>query len=248
VPLAPGWVKSMMVQESTAGTAGKYLVERSAVMTRFNVLQAVDSWGPQQFLMMKEIEPGLLKSKGLDKVMDHQAALEEEWTRLDNKKTRSSRQQKRLDELDKLRFNDAAARRSPTWGPFFRKYPDVDITPKPAAKAKYWDVVVSFLESGSPKRKYDYSFWIRTGVRWLFEKRKGVSTWADAVRAFNGVGGRAEFYRAIVLTRARAAAGAAGIVDEVWGGYNCPKEARTRDGAFRVCAFERIANVCEPRC
>ena len=234
--------------ESMASTAGKYLVETSAVMTRFNVLQAVDSRGPQQFLMMKEIEPDLLKSKGLEKVIDHQAALEEEWTKLEARKTRTARQQARLDYLDTLRFSHAAARRSPTWGPFVRKYPDVDITPKPSAKTKSWDVVTQFLNGGSPQRKYDYSFWIRTGVRWLFEKRKGVSTWSDAVRAFNGIGGRADFYRAVVLTRARAAAGAAGIIDDVWGGYNCPPEAKTKDGAFRVCAFERVANVCEPRC
>lgn len=53
-PLAPGWVKSMMLQESTAGSSGVYLVEVPGVpmKTRFNVLQAIDSWGPQQFLMI----------------------------------------------------------------------------------------------------------------------------------------------------------------------------------------------------
>jgi hypothetical protein len=253
VPLAPGWVKSMMVQESTAGTAGKHLVEVGGdpIKTRFNVLQAIDSWGPQQFLMMQEIEPDLLKKKGLDKVQEHQRALEAEWTTLEGKKTKSAKQQARLTALDNLRFAHPAERRSPTWSRFYAKYPNVDITPKPSSKFKYGDVVAEFLDSGepgAPKRKHDYSFWIRTAVRWLFEKRRGVSTWSDAVRAFNGVGGRAEFYRAIVLTRARAAAGAAGIKEDVWGGFDCPPAAKTKDGRFRLCAFERVANPCEPRC
>lgn len=281
-PLAPGWVKSMMVQESTAGTAGVYLVEvpGTPMKTRFNVLQAIDSWGPQQFLMMQEIEPDLLKKKGLDKVMDDQRALEKEWKVLDGKTSRTAAERDRLTYLDELKFAEPVARRSPTWSTFFFRYPDVRLKAGTAASRgtstsststtappttstgtsttstgataskpfKYWDVVVEFLEAGTPKRKYDYSFWIRAGVRWLFEKRKEASTWSDAVRAYNGAGGRAEFYRAIVLTRARAAAAAAGIKEEIWGGFNCPPDSKTTDGLFQLCPFERIANACEPRC
>lgn len=198
-PLAPGWVKSMMLQESTAGSSGVYLVEVPGVpmKTRFNVLQAIDSWGPQQFLMIQEIEPESLKKSGFDKVMDDQRKLEEEWQRLDAMTKRNKGQQERLDELDRLKFADIASRASPTWSTFFSEYPNVPM--KAGAKTTstsattYWDFVVKFLSAGSPPRKDDYKFWIRTGIRWLFEKRKAASNWSDAVRAYNGTGGRAEF-------------------------------------------------------
>ncbi len=83
--LAPGWVKSMMVQESTMGSSGRYLVEKADEpwKTRFNVLQAIDSWGFQQYLMIEELEPGLLKKEGLDRIMDDRLKLEKELEKLD---------------------------------------------------------------------------------------------------------------------------------------------------------------------
>lgn len=165
---------------------------------------------------------------------------------------RNKGQQERLDELDRLKFADIASRASPTWSTFFSEYPNVLM--KAGAKTTstsattYWDFVVKFLSAGSPPRKDDYKFWIRTGIRWLFEKRKAASNWSDAVRAYNGTGGRAEFYRAIVLTRARTAAAAAGIKEPIWGGLYCRPGTKTVDGKFKLCAFERVANPCEPRC
>lgn len=285
-PLPPSWVKSMMIEESTAGTAGKYLVEKpggTPVMNRFNLLQAIDDWGPQQFLMIQEIEPGLLKKHGLDKIMDDRAALEKEWQTLDAKKVRRPAEDARLKHIDKLKFSDPDKRQGPHWRTFYWNYPDIDLKPKPAGtstpatstptsgtttssdtgtssapaapgggakRPKYREIVFAFLEDGTPKRKYSYSFWIRTGVRWLFEKRRQTPTWSDAVRAYNGEGARAEFYRAVVLTRARAASIGAGIFEDVWAGLVCWNKgpAKTKDGMFQFCAFERVANNCEPRC
>lgn len=277
--LAPGWVKSMMVQESTVGSAGKYLVENAGEpwKTRFNVLQAIDSWGFQQYLMMEELEPGLLKKEGLDKIMDDRLTLAKEFDKLDAKTTRSTAEEARHTYLKGLKYMYPAARRVPNWWHFFTAYPDVDMKPKRASSApksstggtgttgttgtggtsgtagggstrkKYLQVVKEFLEGGTPKRKYDYSFWIRTGVRWLFEKRMGTPGWSDAVRAFNGEGGRAEFYRAVVLTRARAAAAMAGIDEEIWGGFECSGKKKTPQ-VFQLCPFEQSAHPCEPRC
>jgi hypothetical protein len=232
--------------------------------------------------MIQEIEPGLLKKKGLDKIMDDKAALEKEWQTLDAKKSRSPAETARLKELDELKFSDLVKRERPRWRKFFREYPDVALkptavrrstpggttkadtsttsddtgtapakpSPAPTKRPTYRETVFAFLEDGTPKRKYTYSFWIRTGVRWLFEKRLQESTWSDAVRSYNGEGARAEFYRAVVLTRARAASISAGIFEEVWSGLACwnKDKAKTKDGTFQLCAFERVANNCEPRC
>jgi hypothetical protein len=281
--LPPSWVKSMMIEESTAGTAGKYLVEvpGSPFKNKFNLLQAIDDWGPQQFLMIQEIEPGLLKKQGLEKIMDDKAALEKEWQTLEAKKNRGPAEVARLKELDVLKFNDPAQRRRPRWHKFFSTYPDVALKPKsggtptpdattnapttttsddtrtsaptktsPAKRPTYRETVFAFLEAGTPKRKYTYGFWIRTGVRWLFEKRREASTWSDAVRSYNGEGARAEFYRSVVLTRARAASISAGILEDVWSGLLCwnKDKAKTKNGTFQLCTFERVANNCEPRC
>jgi hypothetical protein len=59
---------------------------------------------------------------------------------------------------------------------------------------------------GTPGRDLheDYTFWIRTAIRWLFEKfrRLGKPSWSEAVRAYNGTGAEARRYRAAVMARA----------------------------------------------
>jgi hypothetical protein len=57
-------------------------------------------------------------------------------------------------------------------------------------------------------RNMDYDFWIKTAVRWLFEKRKSVKTWEEAARAYNGSGQRARDYRDSVVKRRNAAVAA----------------------------------------
>ena len=279
--LAPSWVKSMLVQESTAGTAGRFLAEVSPAepwKTRFNVLQAIDHWGFQQFLMMNEEEPGLLKKEGMEKVIEHQQALEKELDALNAKTSRTTAEKDRLKYLKRLKFIWPDDERGGSWDPYFRVYPDVEIKPgkfarKPASSGTtsstgtsgtgggtirtttatsartYFDVVADFINTGTPKRKYDYKFWIRTGVRWMYEKRilrKGG--WADMVRDYNGAGAAAELYRAIVLSRAHASSAKAGITDEIWEDARCGPKIKAVDGIFQLCPFEQAANPCNARC
>ncbi len=61
------------------------------------------------------------------------------------------------------------------------------------------------VPAGSPEKNVDYDFWIKAAVRWLFLKRKSVSSWEEAVRAYNGSGQRARHYRDAVTARAAAA-------------------------------------------
>lgn len=281
--LAPSWVKSMLVQESTAGTAGRFLAEVSPGepwKTRFNVLQAIDHWGFQQFLMMNEMEPALLKKEGMEKVVEHQQALEKELDALDAKASRTTAEKDRLKYLKRLKFIWPSAERGGSWDPYFRVYPDVEVKPgkfarKPAAGTSgtsgtsgtgggttgtggtatatsartYFDVVSDFIDTGTPKLKYDYKFWIRTGVRWMYEKRlQRKGGWADMVRDYNGAGAAAELYRAIVLARAHASSARAGIKDEIWEDAQCGPKIKAADGIFQLCPFEQGANPCDARC
>lgn len=73
--LDPNIVKSIIYQESRMGTAGRHLMpppsdwtsaERHPIRSRFNLAQAIDSWGPQQWLMMQEMAPALFSRHHLD--------------------------------------------------------------------------------------------------------------------------------------------------------------------------------------
>ena len=72
--LDPAVIKSMAYQESRMGTSGAHLMpppsdwssgDRHPVRSRFNILQAIDSFGPQQWLMMKEMAPTIFTRHGL---------------------------------------------------------------------------------------------------------------------------------------------------------------------------------------
>jgi hypothetical protein len=73
--LDPNIVKSMLYQESRMGTSGEHLMpppwdwndgDRHPIRSRFNIGQAIDSWGPQQWLMLREMAPALATRHGLD--------------------------------------------------------------------------------------------------------------------------------------------------------------------------------------
>ncbi len=68
VALDPNIVKSIIYQESRMGTSGSHLIlppydwsngARHPIKSRFNIGQAIDSWGPQQWLMMQEMAPAI---------------------------------------------------------------------------------------------------------------------------------------------------------------------------------------------
>lgn len=73
--LDPNIVKSMFYQESRLGTSGVHLqlgpydwtdIQHHPIKSRFNLGQAIDSWGPIHFLMIKEMDPALYAKHGLD--------------------------------------------------------------------------------------------------------------------------------------------------------------------------------------
>lgn len=68
-------VKSMLFQETRMGTSGEHLEQepynwndgqRHPIRSRFNLGQTVDSWGPQQYLMIKEMAPNIYNRFGLN--------------------------------------------------------------------------------------------------------------------------------------------------------------------------------------
>jgi subtilisin family serine protease len=72
--LDPNVVKSMLYQESRMGTSGAHLMPPPSdwssathhpVRSRFNIGQAIDSWGPQQWLMIREMAAAIFTRYGL---------------------------------------------------------------------------------------------------------------------------------------------------------------------------------------
>jgi hypothetical protein len=70
------------------------------------------------------------------------------------------------------------------------------------------DALLNGAAPGQPPRNQDYSFWIHVMMMWIFEKRRTVATWEEAVRAYNGSGQAAQDYRTAVTDRRDAAAAA----------------------------------------
>ena len=75
--LDPNIVKSMLFQESRMGTSGEHLEKppyswasgtKHPIRSRFNIGQAIDSSGPQQLLMIREMSPTIYKKYKLDEL------------------------------------------------------------------------------------------------------------------------------------------------------------------------------------
>ena len=73
--LDPNIVKSILFQESRLGTSGEHLEKppyswssskKHPIRTKYNLGQAVDSPGPQQYLMIKEMAPSIYTKYKLD--------------------------------------------------------------------------------------------------------------------------------------------------------------------------------------
>jgi len=77
VALDPNIPKSIFFQESRMGTNGRFLLmppyawdgsSNHPIMSRFNLGQAIDSFGPQQWLMIREMAPAIATAKELDRL------------------------------------------------------------------------------------------------------------------------------------------------------------------------------------
>jgi len=73
-PLDPNIVKSMLFQESRLGTSGVHLElppyswadgRRHPIRSRFNLGQSIDSYGPHQLLMIREMAPSIYSAHSL---------------------------------------------------------------------------------------------------------------------------------------------------------------------------------------
>ncbi len=201
--LDPNIVKSMLFQESQMGTSGRYLHQPPYhsydVMTRFNIPQAVDSCGPQQILMIKEISPAIDTKYKLDDVTKDMWAAQARSKELKAKgSTITTVEQAELDELNRRSGYNSVTDKY-RWNDYYFTDP------------RWIAAVKEFFAETSNPRNLDYDFWIRTGVRWLYEKRKGTSNWAEAIKAYNGDTARAEAYKDEVIKRrddAKTASGA----------------------------------------
>jgi hypothetical protein len=178
-PLDPNLVKSIILQESHMGTEGKFL-EKEGVpeMTRFNISQAIDSSGEQLIIMIKEIKPDIATKWGLDQVLPAMYTAQALVAKRDKKEKLTADETKKLADIDARTLFEGDR----YWNEYIR------------SDKRWWDAVTEFFaEKVAPTQKprnLNYDFWIQTAIRWLFEKRKGVDSWEEAIAAYNGWNGK----------------------------------------------------------
>jgi hypothetical protein len=198
-------VKSMLFQESQMGTAGQHLEDPPRVhfRSRFNVGQVIDSAAAALLIMINEMEPGLIATYHLQNIERDRVAAQADLARLAGLTTRTPAQDTRLTELRAIETN------ARTLGLSFAET-FMWMYRAPGQSRGFDEAVLDFFAvgGGATPRHLDYDFWIRTAIRWLFEKRASVSSWAEAIRAYNGSGARARHYRDAVRGRAQSSADA----------------------------------------
>jgi Domain of unknown function (DUF4157) len=201
-PLDPNLVKSMLYQESRMGTSGKHLelVPIWDVRSRFNVGQAVDSAGSALLIMMREMAPELITDFHLENIETDLEQAQQDLENLPKKTTRTPDEEHRLAELQFIQSLEEAQH---------MRFSELFLLSykAPGQTRGFDDAATRFfnvVETGHPRRGADYDFWVRMAVRWLFEKRPTVGSWAEAVRAYNGLD-KGPGYRNLVTGRASAA-------------------------------------------
>lgn len=163
------------------------------ILNRFNILQAVDTLAEEQVPIIQEIMPGLVTKHHLDDVVKDWRKKENELD--DLKKKQKSHHPLSAAETAKLTELTRLSAPNENWQTFFWE------------SKGFTDALAEFLtDTRSGKRRSDDDdFWIRTGVRAVFEKLRHHKDWLDAARAFNGGEPHAANYRKSVAGRAKAA-------------------------------------------
>lgn len=197
--LDPNLVKSLFFQESQMGTSGEHLevLPSHPVKSRFNIGQMIDSSASALLLMIRELQPALIAKHHLANISQELAAAQSELSHLKSLTIRTPAQQNRMAVLEPLSHQN--------WEVFLWSYK------APGQATGFGDAVQELFGTaapGQPSLNLDYDFWIQAAVRWIFEKRSGVSSWAEAIRAYNGSGVAAQHYRDAVRQRAQAASAA----------------------------------------
>ncbi|MHC2842874.1 eCIS core domain-containing protein [Bradyrhizobium diazoefficiens] len=192
--LDPELVKSQLFQESQLGTAGEFMSDppTNPVMTRFNLGQVIDSSALALLTLMEAEQKALITKFNLGTIRQDLAAAQSEKAALKKKAHLNAVEQARLQMLENLSKQN--------WERFLWRYVASGQT------KGFDDAVTELFASGAPvARNLDYTFWIHLAVFWLFEKKKSVKTWEDAIRAYNGGGARAQHYKAAIVKRAKDA-------------------------------------------
>jgi hypothetical protein len=193
----PDMVKSMIFEESQMGTAGPHLDDPPThpVRTRFNIGQMIDTSSPVILELMREDDPTLISRFHLEHIEPDLIHDQSELERLKKKGKPSDADKKRIKDLEALAAQD--------WETWMWRYT------APGQKDGFFAAASEYLTAGTAPRNLDYAFWIKASIRELFMKRKGVSSWAEAARAYNGAGPAAAAYRNRVTTRMNKAKAAA---------------------------------------
>jgi hypothetical protein len=167
--LDPNLIKAIMYRESSMGTNEPFMSDPPThpIMSRFNLLQAVDSPIEDIVPIMREMAPSLFAKYHIENIEADLMAVQVEFDRLKGK-SRNATEQARFTTLSAQQDNG-------NWKPWFFSQPGFD------------DAVREFLGTveGGKKHSEDYDFWVRDGIRALFEKRQHTKTWAEAVHAYN---------------------------------------------------------------
>jgi hypothetical protein len=183
------------------GTAGQHMPQTPptlpyATKTRFNVTQSVDSSGPILIIMMKEYDKTVASSDTIES-KHHYSQVETDIAEAQRVVKKKEEDKKTLTTTETVTYNDAISRITfngeKKWNEYYRSHPN------------WKKSVTEYFQQTIPARNFSYDFWIQTGIRWLFEKRKGVSTWEEAIRAYNGTGAGATDYKGDVTTRSKLA-------------------------------------------
>lgn len=185
-------VKSMVFQESEMGTSGVHLDDISFAetpKTRFNLMQMIDSSGIALTLMMKEMNLTLYNKYDLKVVTSDYYATKKKYRELINKGNLNLSEQRELDKIN-VKVADHWSGAGKQWDSFFWR------------DSRFIQAWKEFNSEPSGKdRNQSYSFWVRAGIRWLFEKRSSVNNWEEAIKAYNGSGDKANNYKNYVVAR-----------------------------------------------
>jgi hypothetical protein len=190
----------MFFQESQMGTSGLHLEVAPTweVRSRFNIGQVIDSGAAALLIMMREMEPTLITQYHLQNINRDRVRAQRELSRLSGLASLTSVQTARLAVLKAIDDKSLSFAEDFMWD--YTALGETD---------GFEEAVEDFFDVGVGRRRsLDYEFWIRTAIRWLFEKRQSVASWRDAIRAYNGSGARARHYRDAVRRRVRRSSGA----------------------------------------
>jgi hypothetical protein len=196
--LDPNLVKAQLFEESELGTAGEHMSTHPThpTKTRFNLGQVIDSSGLALLTFMEREQAALITKYKLANLRKELSAAQKE------KQTLESMAHRGVSEKSRLNVLEHKAKQN--WETFIWEYTATGQT------QGFWDAVQELFASGTPHKNLDYKFWIHLAIMWLFEKKKSGMSWANAIKAYNGSGAKADHYKKAIVKRARKAVSAQG--------------------------------------